>query len=51
MVVAQPPDPRRERDAATMHACSIYGHGVLANKPIPTIPHSTIEHADVCGYS
>jgi hypothetical protein len=30
------------------YGCSIYGLGVLANKPIPTIPHSTIEHADVC---
>jgi hypothetical protein len=29
------------------YGCSIYGLGVLANKPIPTIPHSTIENADV----
>ena len=29
------------------YACSIYGLGVLANKPIPTIPQSTIEDADV----
>jgi hypothetical protein len=29
------------------HGCSIYGLGVLANKRIPTIPHSTIENADV----
>jgi hypothetical protein len=29
------------------YACSIYGLGVLANQPIPTIPRSTIENADV----
>lgn len=29
------------------YACSIYGLGVLANRPIPTVPHSPIETADV----
>jgi hypothetical protein len=29
------------------HGCLIYGLGVVANKPIPTIPHSPIENADV----
>jgi hypothetical protein len=48
MVVVRPPDQRPAYDVATMHyACSIYGLGVLANKPIPTIPHSPIENADV----
>lgn len=48
MVVAPQPGPRPGYDAGKMHyACSIYGLGVLANKPIPTIPHATIESADV----
>ena len=29
------------------YGCSIYGLGVLANRPIPTVPHSTITAADV----
>ena len=29
------------------YGCSIYGLGVLANRPIPTVPHSTITTADV----
>lgn len=29
------------------YGCSIYGLGVLANRPIPTVPHSTITNADV----
>jgi hypothetical protein len=29
------------------YGCSIYGLGVVANKPIPTVPHSTITNADV----
>ena len=29
------------------YGCSIYGLGVLANRPIPTVPHATITTADV----
>src|SRR6476661_7663307 len=29
------------------YGCSIYGLDVLANRPIPTVPHSTITTADV----
>lgn len=29
------------------YGCSIYGLGVLANRPIPTVPHSAITTADV----
>jgi hypothetical protein len=29
------------------YGCSIYGLDVLANRPIPTVPHSTIANADV----
>ena len=29
------------------YGCSIYGLEVLANRPIPTVPSSTITHADV----
>jgi hypothetical protein len=48
VVAAPPPDPRQEHDVVVMHyGCSIYGLGVLANQPIPTVPHSAIEHADV----
>ena len=48
MAVAPLPDRRPECDALIMqYACSIYGLGVLANKPIPTVPHSTITSADV----
>lgn len=49
MVVARPPDPKPAPDAlVVMHyACSIYGLGVLANKPIPTIPLSTNVKPDV----
>ncbi|HEU4795596.1 MAG TPA: hypothetical protein VFT02_08190 [Pyrinomonadaceae bacterium] len=47
-VVAPPPDPKQGHDFPPMqYACSIYGLGVLANKPIPTIPFSAIENADV----
>ena len=48
MAVALPPGPRPGYDAGTMlYGCLIYGLGVSANKPIPTIPHATIESADV----
>lgn len=30
------------------YGCSIYGLEVLANRPIPTVPHSEITTADVC---
>src|SRR6185437_9452238 len=29
------------------YGCSIYGLDVLANRPIPTVPHATITTADV----
>lgn len=29
------------------YGCSIYGLGVLANRPIPTVPHASITAADV----
>ncbi|HEV2837420.1 MAG TPA: hypothetical protein VGW58_19015 [Pyrinomonadaceae bacterium] len=42
------PDQRPGLDVAAMpYGCSIYGLGVLANRPIPTVPSSTIAHADV----
>ena len=45
---ARRPDQKPEPDVATMHyGCSIYGLDVLANRPIPTVPHSTITAADV----
>jgi hypothetical protein len=48
MVGVRPLAPRPEFDALIMqYACSIYGLGVLANKPIPTVPHSPITSADV----
>jgi len=48
VAAARPPDPRPENDVATMHyGCSIYGLEVLANRPIPTVPHSSITAADV----
>ena len=48
MAAARQPDQRRAPDVKTMHyGCSIYGLDVLANRPIPTVPHSTITNADV----
>ena len=48
MVAAPLPAQRRAYDVATMHyGCSIYGLGVLANRPIPTVPRSTITTTDV----
>ena len=48
MVAALLPDQRRDNDVATMrYGCSIYGLGVLANRPIPTVPRSTITTTDV----
>ena len=48
MEAAPLPDQRRDNDVATMHyGCSIYGLGVLANRPIPTVPRSTITTTDV----
>jgi hypothetical protein len=45
---ARAPAPRQDNDVAKMHyACSIYGLGVLANKPIPTIPRSPITSPDI----
>lgn len=47
-VAARQPDQKRGDDKAAMqYGCSIYGLGVLANKPIPTVPHTTITTADV----
>lgn len=41
-------DQRQVPDVKTMHyGCSIYGLDVLANRPIPTVPHATITNADV----
>ena len=48
MAAARPPDQRQAPDVNAMHyGCSIYGLDVLANRPIPTVPHSTITNADV----
>jgi hypothetical protein len=48
VVAVRPPAQRRAYDVATMHyGCSIYGLGVLANRPIPTVPRSTIATTDV----
>jgi hypothetical protein len=44
----QPLDQKPEPDLATMpYGCSIYGLEVLANRPIPTVPHSPVTTADL----
>lgn len=48
MAAARPLDQRPEPESSTLnYGCSIYGLGVLANRPIPTVPHSPITTADV----
>ena len=48
MAEARQPDRRLVRDVATMdYRCSIYGLGVVANRPIPTVPPASTTTQDL----
>ena len=48
VVVARPPAPRPGYNVAGMNnACAIHDPGLLADKPFPSLPHSTIKIAGV----